>query len=119
MDPGTLNAMSEGMYLNLMMVIQVIVLIAGFAAVAGLIIYLIGIAWLCFSDMRPQAPRRRPVAPKRMEPDEYDLRATLAGFDNSAAGEPIRREERAMRHAYSNHQPAHSGIRRNHRLAVR
>jgi len=59
MDPGTLNAMSEGMRLNLMMVTQTVALIIGLAATAGFAIYLIGIAWLYISDRRQPARRQR------------------------------------------------------------
>jgi hypothetical protein len=57
MDPGTLNAMSEGMRRNLMMMTQTVALIIGLAATAGFAIYLIGIAWLYISEMRQPARR--------------------------------------------------------------
>ncbi len=76
MDPGTLNAMSEGMRLNLMMMTQTVALIIGLAATAGFAIYLIGIAWLYISEWRQPARRQRDwmrSAPDPPDPDEYDL----------------------------------------------
>lgn len=90
MDPGTLNAMSEGMRLNLMMMMtQTVALIIGLAATAGFAIYLIGIAWLYISERRQPARRQRHwmhSEPEPSEPDEYDLLITLACLDDSVVG---------------------------------
>jgi hypothetical protein len=86
-DPGTLDAMSEGMRLNLMMLMtQTVALIIGLAATAGFSIYLIGIAWLYISDRRQPARRQKDwmrSAPEPPDPDEYDLLVTLAYLDDS------------------------------------
>lgn len=90
MDPGTLNAMSEGMRINLMMLMtQTVALIIGLAGAAGFAIYLIGIAWLYISDRRQPARRQRDwmrSAPEPPDPDEYDLLVTLAYLDDSVGG---------------------------------
>lgn len=61
----TFNAMNEGMYLSLMMMIEVIVLITALCAVAGFVIYMAGMAWFCFEEKRqsitaPRTTRRAP-----------------------------------------------------------
>jgi hypothetical protein len=89
MDPGTLNAISEGMRLNLMLITQTVALIIGLAATAGFVIYLIGIARLYISERRQQARRRSDwmcSAPEPPDPDEYDLLVTLAYLDDSVGG---------------------------------
>ena len=89
MDPGTLNAMSEGMGRNLMMMTQTVSLIIGLAATFGFTIYLIGIAWLYISERRQPARRQRHWThsePEPSEPDEYDLLITLVCLDDSMAG---------------------------------
>ena len=87
MDPGILNAMSEGMRLNLMMMMtQTVALIIGLAATAGFAIYLIGIAWLNISERRQPARRQRHCMrsePEASEPNEYDLLITLACLEDS------------------------------------
>jgi hypothetical protein len=64
----TLKAMNEGMYLSLLMMIEVIVLITVFCAIAGFAIYLAGIAWLRLRG-NATAPRRqmKPVPEPRRE----------------------------------------------------
>jgi hypothetical protein len=89
MDPGTMNAMSEGMGRNLMMMTQTVALITGLAAAAGFAIYLIGIAWLYISERRQSAQRQRHWThsrPEPSEPDEYDLLITLVCLDDSVVG---------------------------------
>ena len=92
MDPGTLNAMSEGMRLNLMRIMtQTVALIVGLTATAGFAIYLIGIAWLYISERRRPARRqshRMHSEPEASEPDELDLLITLACLDDSVVGCP-------------------------------
>jgi len=86
MDPGTLNAISEGVRSNLMMMTQTIALIIGLAAAAGFAIYLIGIAWLYISERRQPARRQRHWThsePEPSEPDEYDLLITLVCLDDN------------------------------------
>lgn len=82
MEIETLEAMNEGMYLSLLMMIEVIVLITVFFAIAGLAIYLAGLAWLCFEETRQPARRRMKPSPEPPEPDEYDLLAVLAALDD-------------------------------------
>jgi hypothetical protein len=60
MEIDTLNAMNEGMYLSLLMVIKVIALITALFAIAGFTIYITGFAWFCFEE------KRRSVAAPRM-----------------------------------------------------
>ena len=62
MEIETLNAINEGMYPSLLMMIEVIMLITILLAIAGFAIYLACIAWLCFAETRrsitvPQAAR--------------------------------------------------------------
>jgi len=101
-DPGTLNAMSEGMRINLMMLMtQIVALIIGLAGAAGFAIYLIGIAWLYISDRRQPARRQRDwmrSAPEPPDPDEYDLLVTLAYLDDSVGGYLS-----SNRHTFTNH----------------
>lgn len=79
MEIETLKAMSDGMYLDLMMMIEVIVRISVFFSLTGFAIYLAGIAWLCFEETRPSARRRVAQTPK-----EYALLAE--GLDQGVAG---------------------------------
>lgn len=96
MEIETLKAMNEGMSRDLMMMVEVIVRITVFFAIAGFAIYLAGIAWLCFEETQHPARRRMKPAPQPPEPDEYDLLAVLAALDNglgdSVAGRASRRE---------------------------
>src|SRR6266705_3942287 len=76
MEIETLNTMNQGMYLSLMM-IKVITLIFVLFTIAGFVIYLAGIAWLCFKETRwsitarpaarrgsaPHAWKAKPLAP--------------------------------------------------------
>src|SRR5262245_31573011 len=50
METEILNAMNEGLYLNQMMMLKVIALVAVLLAVAGFVVSLAGIAWLCFKE---------------------------------------------------------------------
>jgi hypothetical protein len=52
MEIETLNAINEGMYFNLLVMIKVIMLITVFLAAAGFALYLAGTAWFCFSESR-------------------------------------------------------------------
>jgi hypothetical protein len=96
MEIETLNAMNEGFYLSLLTTIEVIILLDIVLAIAGFAIYLAGVAWLCFSEMRQSARRRTPSATEPPEPDEYDLLVTLACLDDSVAGEAMSREQTLM-----------------------
>jgi hypothetical protein len=59
--------MSKGMDIDLLlMMTQIVALIVGLAAIAGFMIYLIGIAWLCFTQTR--GPARRQLHWKRSAP---------------------------------------------------
>jgi len=64
MEIETLQAMSDGMHLDLMMMIEVIVRISVFFSITGFAIYLAGIAWLCVEETRPSARRRVAQTPK-------------------------------------------------------
>lgn len=59
MEIETLNAMNEGMYVRLMMMIEVIRLITLIFAIAGFAVCLAAIAWFCFKETRQgiTAPR--------------------------------------------------------------
>lgn len=82
MEFETLKTMNEGMYLSLLMMIEVIVLIGVFCAITGFAIYLAGVAWLCAEETRQPARRQTKPAQEPPEPDEYDLLALLAALDN-------------------------------------
>ena len=104
MDPETLDAMSSGIYLNLLvgMMVKTVALIVGLAAATGFAIYLIGIAWLCLSEARQAKQRRirhKHSALKPPKPDEYDLLVTLACLNSSLSAESMRREQQGVRHA--------------------
>ena len=62
---------TETMYPSLLPMIEIVALIAAFFAVAGFAIYLAGVVWLCFEEMR--RPARRRMKPTPPEPDKYDL----------------------------------------------
>lgn len=84
------------MRICLMMMVHTIALIIGLAAIAGFAIYLISIAWLCFSETRRLARRQlhwAHSAPKPPEPDEYDLLVALVCIDEGVAGEAMRGEQ--------------------------
>src|SRR5262249_38812476 len=83
MEIEALKAMNEGMYPSLLMVIEIIALINVIIAIAGFVIYLAGIAWLCFKEIRQPARHQRKPASAPPEPDEYDLSAVLAVLDDS------------------------------------
>lgn len=53
----TLNAMNEGMYLSVLLMIEVIMLVTVFFAIAGFAIYLAGAAWFCFESGGTRAHR--------------------------------------------------------------
>ncbi len=58
--------MNNGFYLSLLlMMIEVIVRSAVFFAIAGVAIYLGGVAWLCFGETRQPARRRMKPSPDR------------------------------------------------------
>jgi hypothetical protein len=82
MEIETLKTMNEGMYLSLLMMIEVIVLIGVFCAITGFAIYLAGVAWICSEETRQPARRQTKPAPEPPEPDEYDLLAVLAALDD-------------------------------------
>lgn len=65
MEFETLNAMNESISLSLMMM-KVIALITVLFAITGFAIYLGGIAWLCFAEMRRRIPATR--TPRRASP---------------------------------------------------
>jgi hypothetical protein len=75
MEIETLDAMTEGANLSLLMMTEVIALITVIFAGAGFVIYLAGIAWLCLEEMRQPPRRRMKLAPEPPEPDKYDLLA--------------------------------------------
>ncbi len=86
MEIETLKAMSDGMYLDLMMLIEVIVRISVFFSMAGFAVYLAGIAWLCFEEKRQPARRRGTPAPPPPAPNEYGPLAVMEdGLDHSLA----------------------------------
>jgi hypothetical protein len=66
MEIEILKAMSEGIYLSLLMkIVEAIVLITVFFAITGLATYLAGLAWFCFEETRraattPQRAWREP-----------------------------------------------------------
>jgi hypothetical protein len=82
MDIEILNAMNEGLYLHVLLLIGIILLSTVFLAFAGFVIYLIGIVWFCFEEKRPPTRRRVKPAPPRLA--EQDL---LAGGVARAEGE--------------------------------
>jgi len=55
MEIEALEAMNESLYLSLLMVIEVTVRIIVFFAIAGFVIYLAAVTWLCFEEMRRPA----------------------------------------------------------------
>ena len=65
MEIETLNTMSGGMYLSLMM-IKVIAVIFILFAIIGFGIYIAGIAWLCFEEKRRSLSATR--RPRRASP---------------------------------------------------
>lgn len=84
MEIETLNAMNEGMYLNLLTMLEVIVLINIVLVMVGFAIYLAGIAWLCFAETRRPAPRQMKIGP----PVQYRARERAAVFTSRALQEP-------------------------------
>ena len=69
MDIETLKTIVENGIPNLMLVMEIVALIAGFFASAGLVIYLIGIALLCLGELRESSRRRSQAPLNRSEPD--------------------------------------------------
>jgi predicted lipid-binding transport protein (Tim44 family) len=63
MEIETLKTMNDGMYSGLMMILEVIALITVFFAVAGIVICLTGIVWLCLEETRQPARRQMRPAP--------------------------------------------------------
>jgi len=82
MEIETLNAMNEGMYPSLPTLMEAIALITVIFAIAGFVISLSGIAWLCFEETRQPPRRRMKPMPEPPEPDEYDLLAILNTLDD-------------------------------------
>jgi hypothetical protein len=83
LDIETLIVMNEGIYPDLLTMLEATALIIGIFAIAGFAISLSGIAWLCFEEIR-QPPRRqmKPMT-EPPEPDEYDLLAVLTALDDN------------------------------------
>ena len=52
MEIVPLNALTEGIYIGLQWMIEVIVLITVLVVITGFSIYLAGTAWLCFEETR-------------------------------------------------------------------
>jgi len=96
MEIEALKAMNEGMYLNLLVMFEIIALITVFLAIAGFTIYLAGIAWRCFEEMRQPTRSRMKIGADPPGPDKYDPLATLAALDgnlgDSLTGGVSRRE---------------------------
>ena len=69
MEIETLNTMNQGMYLSLM-IIKVTALIFVLFAIAGFIIYLAGIAWLCFKETR-WSQTARPTVRRESSPHSW------------------------------------------------
>jgi hypothetical protein len=78
----TLSAMNGGMYPSLSTMLEAIALIAIIFAIAGFVISLSGIAWLCFEETRQPPRRRMKPMPEPPEPDEYDLSEVLTAPDD-------------------------------------
>ena len=82
MDPETLNAMNDGMYSALLMLIEGLTLIIGLASTLFVILALVCAAFGAFAETRQPARRRLQPTPAPPEPNEYDLLAVLAALDN-------------------------------------
>jgi hypothetical protein len=88
MEIKPLDAMNEGMYPSLMMMIEVLVLITVLLTIAGLAIYLAGIAWFCFKEKRRSATA--PRTPRHASPPNAKAPRTVvlygaASIDESGA----------------------------------
>ncbi|HKY03621.1 MAG TPA: hypothetical protein VJQ56_01960 [Blastocatellia bacterium] len=78
MEIETFNAMNESIYLNLIGTVETIMLIIALLSIAGFAVYLAGIAWVCFDEMRqPSRQQTKPVP----DTGEQDRLARLAGVD--------------------------------------
>src|SRR5262249_33219511 len=73
--------MNEGMYPSLLTIIEIVALINVVIAIAGFVIYLAGIAWLCLEEIWQPARRQMKPTPEPPEPEVYDLLAALAALD--------------------------------------
>jgi hypothetical protein len=73
MEIEALEAMNENMYLSLLMVIEVIMRIMTFFAIASFAVYLAAVARLCFEESERPARRQMKPAVEPPEPDEYDF----------------------------------------------
>lgn len=83
MEIETLQAMNEGVSRSLLMMIEVVVRLSIFFAIAGFAIYVASIIWLCFEETKQSSPHRMKPAPEPPEPDEYDLLAVLTALDDN------------------------------------
>src|SRR5262245_30395407 len=70
---GTLEAINEHMYVNMLIVIEITVRIIILFAIAGFVIYLAAIAWLCVEESKRPAQRQTKPAPESTEPDDYHI----------------------------------------------
>lgn len=90
MEIETLKAMTEDMYLNQLMMIEVTMLITIFFAIAGFAIYLAGIAWLCFKEMRqPARLSRKKTAMVDTPADSSKKRLARTGFARQGGMEEL------------------------------
>lgn len=79
MQIDTMNPMNEAL-----LMIKVIALITALLAVAGFVIYLGGIAWLCFQETRRSRARRksRPALPLNSWESATGIRCQAGGFSD-------------------------------------
>ncbi|MGH9838557.1 MAG: hypothetical protein ACREEM_07225 [Blastocatellia bacterium] len=90
MEIEILNAMNEGIYPGLLLMIEVIVLITVFLTIAGFAIYLASIAWFCFEGTRQPARRQMKAAPEPPEPDDYNPIGVSQTFPPRSWKPPLR-----------------------------
>ncbi|MBS1788048.1 MAG: hypothetical protein JST85_10020 [Acidobacteria bacterium] len=69
MEIEALRTMNENLIPNLMLMMEIVALIAGLYAFIGSVIYLTGIALLCYGELRQSSHRRKKVPPNPGEPD--------------------------------------------------
>jgi hypothetical protein len=83
MEIEILRIINEGMYPGLLLLIKSIVLITVVLAIVVVPIYLAGIAWLCFEEIRRPLQRHMKLVPGLPNPDNLDLLAVLTALEVS------------------------------------
>ena len=82
METEVLKIINEGINPGLLMLIKSIVLITVVLAIVIVPLYLAGVTWLCYEEIRQPLRRRMRITPELPSPDIIGLSSALAALED-------------------------------------